>query len=86
MKKQILSIGQVLNRTEQKLVFGGLAEIGESGGCAVESGNGLSGRVGPNLTLSQVAAMAVQTGGHYCCASCCSVGWLDASDKAYIGC
>lgn len=83
MLKNILNLEgvTVLNRKQQKEILGGA-----SNGCAYQGGNGYYGSVGPNLSFSHVEWAASQTGGYYCCASCCSVGWLSQGDKEYIGC
>jgi hypothetical protein len=82
MLKNILNLegAQQLSKKEQNAVFGGIP----SGSCAWEGGSGYSGVSGTSIEYALGASAAY--GGHWCCDSCCSVGWLDSSHKAYLGC
>lgn len=84
MKKQILNLGQALNKAEQKQIIGGSPAEIDPGSCAWQGGNGYSGVVGVTRDYAEGAHNA--NGGWWCCQSCCSVGWLSDSHKGYLGC
>lgn len=68
-----------ISKKQQKFVTGGLIP---SGTCAVQGGNGYSGVSGVSREYAENAASV--TGGHWCCDSCGSVGWLPQDHKDYL--
>jgi hypothetical protein len=83
MKKQILDLGKALSKKQQKEIFGGRAQ---SEGCAYQAGNGNDGAGAIGAGLGWAEAGAIANGGHYCCDSCCDVGWLGDQAKSLLGC
>ena len=77
-----LEASDLLQREQLKTVFGGYV----STGCAYQGGNGYAGISSPTMSYSEAQSGASITGGYFCCASCCSVGWLDQDHKNYLGC
>lgn len=69
-----------LKREEQRKINGGIPP----GTCAWQGGNGYAGVSGVSRDYAEGASGA--NGGYWCCDSCCSVGWLSGSHKAYLGC
>lgn len=80
LKNLKLDADDILQRHQLKTIMGGSS----SGSCAFQSGNGMSGISGVDRNHAEWGSG--QTGGNWCCDSCCDVSWLDESHKTYLGC
>ncbi|MEW4924701.1 hypothetical protein [Algibacter sp. 2305UL17-15] len=81
LKSLELEASDMLGRHQLMTVFGGYVP---SGSCAWQGGGIYSGVSGTSRDYAEDASNT--HGGHWCCDSCCDVGWLSSSHKGYLGC
>ncbi len=77
MEKQILNIGKILTKAEQKQINGGII-----GGCGYY--NGETGQVTYNLSSSEAQGSLSNESDHWCCDSCSDTGWYVSSKIRWI--
>ena len=74
MLKNISKLGRLLTKDEQKKIKAG------RGTCAAQ----IKGGVETALSIDEAKREAARSGGHWCCDSCQSVGWLNKHQKRYL--